>query len=85
MSDDITFCMNACEFKGCMRHPGNIQDRSIPHSFSFCKGTDMCVGFYSKDGQVDKAKLIAKLRHLEQFNAAVPEWVYKVIEGMETE
>ena len=32
------------------------------------------------EGWVNKEKLIAKLKHLEQFNAAIPKWVYKVIE-----
>ena len=40
--DDITFCMSECDNKECYRHPSNIKDRSIPHSFALLKDTDLC-------------------------------------------
>lgn len=41
-SDDITFCMDECDRKICMRHPSNIMHKDIPHSFAHCKDTDYC-------------------------------------------
>lgn len=42
MSDDITFCMSECDITECFRHPSNIIDKTIPHSFSFFRGTQTC-------------------------------------------
>ena len=33
-SDDITFCPLNCDNMNCMRNSKNIQDRTIPHSYS---------------------------------------------------
>lgn len=40
--DDITFCMSDCQRTDCLRHPSNIQDRTIPHSYADFKGTETC-------------------------------------------
>ena len=42
MSDDMTFCGNDCNNKKCFRHPSNIQEPRIPHSFAYLKGTADC-------------------------------------------
>lgn len=42
LSDDITFCGNNCVDTKCRRHPTNIQDLSIPHSFAYLLGTEDC-------------------------------------------
>ena len=45
MNDDITFCMNGwkeCGLTRCERHPSNISDRSIPHSFAKLYRTEYC-------------------------------------------
>lgn len=42
MSDDITFCLDDCTNFDCFRHPKNIVDRLIPHSYSYCKETELC-------------------------------------------
>lgn len=42
MSDDITFCMSECDNKECFRHPINIVDKTISHSYSDLKDTEMC-------------------------------------------
>lgn len=42
MSDDITFCMSECYNEDCFRHPSNIIDRLIPHSYSDFNGTEAC-------------------------------------------
>ena len=33
-SDDITFCPLNCDNMDCIRNSKNIQDRTIPHSYS---------------------------------------------------
>lgn len=43
--DDITFCMSECKQTDCFRHPSNIQDRTIPHSYADFKGTETCPEF----------------------------------------
>lgn len=48
MTDDITFCMSECKNKKCFRHRSNIQDRTIPHSFSMFENTDTCP-LYTKE------------------------------------
>ena len=40
MSDDITFCASKCSNKECFRHPDNIKNPHIPHSFAYLKGTE---------------------------------------------
>ena len=43
--DDITFCWNGfeeCGLTRCERHPSNISDRSIPHSFAKLYRTEYC-------------------------------------------
>ena len=40
--DDITFCLSECKQTDCFRHPSNIQDRTIPHSYAEFKGTETC-------------------------------------------
>ena len=40
--DDITFCLSDCQRTDCFRHPSNIQDRTIPHSYAEFKGTETC-------------------------------------------
>ena len=42
MSDDITFCGSDCKNKKCFRHPSNIQEPRIPHSFAYMKDTEDC-------------------------------------------
>ncbi len=46
MSDDISFCFDAydipCDKHDCERHPANIQDRTIPHSYMNFYGSDSC-------------------------------------------
>lgn len=41
-TDDITFCANKCDKKTCYRHPSNIIDKTIPHSFAYLKDTAYC-------------------------------------------
>ena len=43
--DDITFCMSDCQRTDCVRHPSNIQDRTIPHSYADFKRTPDCPEF----------------------------------------
>ena len=40
--DDITFCLSECKQIDCFRHPSNIQDRMISHSYADFKGTETC-------------------------------------------
>ena len=43
--DDITFCMNGwheCSVIRCERHPHNIQDKTIPHSYAELYQTEYC-------------------------------------------
>ena len=40
--DDITFCLSDCQRTDCYRHPSNIQDRTIPHSYADFKETETC-------------------------------------------
>ena len=43
--DDITFCMNGwndCMVIRCERHPHNIQDKTIPHSYAKLYRTEYC-------------------------------------------
>ena len=43
--DDITFClrgMKDCEVIRCERHPHNIMDKTIPHSFAELYETEYC-------------------------------------------
>lgn len=46
MNDDITFCLNGgkkeCMVVRCERHPSNIVDRSIPHSYAELYMTEYC-------------------------------------------
>ena len=42
MSQDITFCGSDCDNKKCFRHPSNIKEPRIPHSFAYLKDTDDC-------------------------------------------
>lgn len=46
MSDDISFCLDAydipCDKHDCERHPCNIVDRLIPHSYMSFYGTEFC-------------------------------------------
>ena len=42
MTDDITFCGSDCNNKKCFRHPSNIREPRIPHSFAYLKDTDDC-------------------------------------------
>ena len=42
MGDDHTFCASECDFKACWRHPNNIHDHSIWHSFAYMKDTPDC-------------------------------------------
>lgn len=41
MNDDITFCLSECDKTECYRHPSNIQDKTIPHSYADFSG-DKC-------------------------------------------
>lgn len=43
MSDDITFCGSDCDNKKCFRHPSNIREPRIPHSFAYLKDTEYCL------------------------------------------
>lgn len=40
--DDMTFCLSDCQRTDCYRHPSNIQDRTIPHSYADFTETDTC-------------------------------------------
>ena len=40
--DDITFCMDDCGVVRCERHPSNIKDRTIPHSYSHFYRSEYC-------------------------------------------
>lgn len=44
--DDKTFCLNGwrgeCGVSRCERHPDNIRDKGIPHSFSEFYKTEYC-------------------------------------------
>lgn len=72
MSDDITFCGSECDNKKCFRHPTNIAEPRIPHSFANYKGTDICpiemvtlINQYEHCGMTDKEcldKLKEKIR-----------------------
>ena len=42
MNDDMSFCMDECKHTECERHPSNIVERSIPHSYMHFKGTEFC-------------------------------------------
>lgn len=46
MMDDMTFCLEGwegqCKVTRCERHPNNIRDRTIPHSFANFYQTDLC-------------------------------------------
>lgn len=46
MSDDMSFCLDAydipCDKHDCERHPCNIVDRLIPHSYMSFYGTEFC-------------------------------------------
>ena len=42
MSQDITFCANTCSNEKCFRHPSNITEKGIPHSFAELKNTPYC-------------------------------------------
>lgn len=42
MSDDITFCGSYCNNKKCFRHPSNIKESRISHSFAYLKNTEVC-------------------------------------------
>ena len=42
MMDDITFCMDDCGVVRCERHPSNIKDRTIPHSYSHFYRSEYC-------------------------------------------
>ena len=42
MTDDITFCATKCNCINCFRHPSNIKNPSIPHSFAYLKDTEDC-------------------------------------------
>lgn len=41
-SEDITFCGSDCNNKKCFRHPSNIKEPRIPHSFAYLKDTEDC-------------------------------------------
>lgn len=43
--DDITFCLSECKQTDCFRHPSNIQDRTIPHSYADFTETETCPEF----------------------------------------
>ena len=42
ISEDMTFCLDKCNYKKCSRHPSNIKHREIPHSYAELKGTELC-------------------------------------------
>ena len=42
MTDDITFCATKCNCINCFRHPSNIKNPSIPHSFAYLKDAEDC-------------------------------------------
>lgn len=44
-TDDITFCLSNCENMKCFRHPYNIIDKTIPHSFSNLDETELCPSY----------------------------------------
>lgn len=41
-NQDITFCADECNKTSCYRHPSNIIDKTIPHSFAYLKDTPYC-------------------------------------------
>lgn len=50
MTDDITFCYagfagEGCDNTNCMRHPSNIINKDIPHSFAMFKDTEDCIDY----------------------------------------
>ena len=51
MSDDITFCASkTCKKKTCFRHPSNISEPRIPHSFADFTNTEDCPYHINKGG-----------------------------------
>lgn len=48
MNEDITFCLEDCEDRECIRNKRNIMTQLIPHSFAQFKWTDYCD--YYRDG-----------------------------------
>ena len=47
MSDDMSFCLDVyndylCDHYDCERHPCNIVDQTIPHSYMSFYGTEFC-------------------------------------------
>ena len=49
LSDDITFCLNKCDKQDCRRHPNNIRNKNISHSYAYYKNTEYCPkGKYEK-------------------------------------
>ena len=41
-SEDITFCGSECNRKSCSRHPSNIRNYNIDHSFAYLQGSEYC-------------------------------------------
>ena len=77
MSDDITFCMSECDNKECFRHPSNIIDRLIPHSYSDFKGTEACPMNNKKteleELKEERARINQKIKELENKDIIVVE------------
>ena len=42
ISDDHAFCSDECENTDCWRHPSNIKNKDLPHTFAKFKNTELC-------------------------------------------
>lgn len=62
--DDITFCLSECKQTDCFRHPSNIQDRTIPHSYADFRETETCPEF-AKDINVPINDCISRQAAIE--------------------
>lgn len=52
MSEDITYCFHyKCTNKKCERHPSNIKEYGIPHSYAFF---DNCERWNTSGQQINK-------------------------------
>lgn len=48
LTDDRTWCGSKCNITECDRHPSNITDKTVPHSYAMFGDTEICpVGIYA--------------------------------------
>ena len=78
MTDDITFCGSDCNNKKCFRHPSNIQEPRIPHSFAYLKDTDDCPYKYYRDVDIDEAIECLQAIKSSDFPNGVSKWTVSI-------